>query len=61
MKLFQIKNIVNVKFFENFYEDLNDKKVDLKFSDLELVFKDLKNLFKKEVLLLIGENLKNKV
>ena len=33
--------------FENFYEDLNDKKVDLKFSDLELVFKDLKNLFKK--------------
>ncbi len=33
--------------FENFYEDLNDKKENLKFSDLELVFKDLKNLFEK--------------
>ena len=33
--------------FENFYDDLNDKNENLKFSDLELVFKDLKNLFEK--------------
>ena len=33
--------------FENFYEDLSDKKENLKFSDLELVFKNLKNLFEK--------------
>ena len=33
--------------YENFYEDLSDKKENLKFSDLELIFKDLKNLFKK--------------
>ena len=33
--------------FENFYEDLEDKKEDIKFSDLELIFKDLKSLFEK--------------
>ena len=33
--------------FENFYDDLTDKKENLKFSDLELIFKDLKSLFKK--------------
>ena len=33
--------------FEKFYDDLIDKKEDLKFSDLELIFKDLKNLFEK--------------
>ncbi len=33
--------------FENFYEDLSEKDENLKFSDLELVFKDLKNLFEK--------------
>ena len=33
--------------FENFYEDLIEKDENLKFSDLELVFKDLKNLFEK--------------
>ena len=33
--------------FENFYEDLNEKKEDLKFSDLELIFKDLKSLFER--------------
>tara|TARA_B100000965_G_C19529910_1_gene730621 strand:- start:93 stop:743 length:651 start_codon:yes stop_codon:yes gene_type:complete len=33
--------------FENFYEDLINKKEDLKFSDLELIFKDLKILFEK--------------
>ncbi len=33
--------------FENYLDDLNDKKEDLKFSDLELIFKDLKTLFEK--------------
>ena len=33
--------------FENFYDDLEDKKEDIKFSDLELIFRDLKNLFEK--------------
>ncbi len=34
--------------FENYLDDLNDKKVDLKFTDLELIFKDLKTLFEKK-------------
>ena len=33
--------------FENFYDDLESKKEDIKFSDLELIFKDLKSLFEK--------------
>ena len=33
--------------FENYYDDLETKKEDLKFSDLELIFKDLKALFEK--------------
>ena len=33
--------------FENYYEDLGNKKEDIKFSDLELIFKDLKSLFEK--------------
>ncbi len=33
--------------FENFYDDLENKKEDIKFSDLELIFKDLKSLFEK--------------
>jgi hypothetical protein len=33
--------------FENFYEDLLDKKENIKFSDLELIFKDLKSLFER--------------
>ena len=33
--------------FDNFIHDLDDKKEDLKFSDLELIFKDLKSLFEK--------------
>ena len=33
--------------FENYLDDMNDKKENLKFSDLELIFKDLKNLFEK--------------
>ena len=34
--------------FKNYYQDLDNKKEDLKFSDLELIFKDLKNLFEKK-------------
>jgi len=31
--------------FKNFYHDLDNKKEDLKFIDLKLIFKDLKSLF----------------
>ncbi len=34
--------------FSDFFEDLDDKKEDIKFSDLELIFKDLKLLFEKK-------------
>tara|TARA_B100000989_G_scaffold204036_1_gene154387 strand:+ start:57 stop:698 length:642 start_codon:yes stop_codon:yes gene_type:complete len=33
--------------FDNYMHDLNEKKEDLKFSDLELIFKDFKTLFEK--------------
>ena len=33
--------------FTNYYEDLENKKEEIKFSDLELIFKDLKSLFEK--------------
>tara|TARA_B100001564_G_C20300149_1_gene516538 strand:- start:136 stop:654 length:519 start_codon:yes stop_codon:yes gene_type:complete len=33
--------------FKDFYEDLGNTKEDLKFSDLELIFRDLKSLFEK--------------
>jgi len=33
--------------FKNYYHDLDDQKENLKFSDLELIFKDLKSLFEK--------------
>jgi|TARA_B100000780_G_scaffold274186_1_gene238834 Lon protease-like protein len=33
--------------YETYLEDLNEKKEDLKFSDLELIFKDMKSLFEK--------------
>ena len=33
--------------FDDYHEDLNDKKEDIKFSDLEIIFKDLKSLFEK--------------
>ena len=38
--------------FDNFNHDLDDKKEDLKFSDLELIFKDLKSLFEKRGLII---------
>ena len=33
--------------FDNYVHDLDEKKEDLKFSDLELIFKDFKTLFEK--------------
>ena len=33
--------------FKNYYQDLSNNKENLKFSDLELIFKDLKSLFEK--------------
>ena len=33
--------------YEKFYDDLYEKKENIKFSDLELIFKDLKSLFEK--------------
>ena len=33
--------------FESYHGDLDTKKEDIKFSDLELIFKDLKSLFEK--------------
>ena len=33
--------------FKNFYHDLEEQTEKIKFSDLELIFKDLKNLFEK--------------
>jgi Lon protease-like protein len=33
--------------FKDYYEDLENKKEEIKFSDLELIFKDLKSLFEK--------------
>tara|TARA_X000001036_G_scaffold124664_1_gene118151 strand:- start:100 stop:747 length:648 start_codon:yes stop_codon:yes gene_type:complete len=52
---FQIENEIrtNKKYreceinFENFYGDFEKEKRDIKFTDLELIFKDLKNLFEK--------------
>ena len=48
------KEIKNEKLYRNcsvnygtYLNDLNNKKEDLKFSDLELIFKDLKSLFEK--------------
>tara|TARA_Y100001958_G_C21240463_1_gene567998 strand:- start:833 stop:1477 length:645 start_codon:yes stop_codon:yes gene_type:complete len=34
--------------YENFYHDLDNEKKQIKFSDLELIFKDLKSLFEKK-------------
>ncbi len=38
--------VLNVD-YENFYQDFKSEKENLKFSDLELIFKDLKSLFEK--------------
>tara|TARA_Y100000591_G_C21605326_1_gene580039 strand:+ start:109 stop:756 length:648 start_codon:yes stop_codon:yes gene_type:complete len=33
--------------FDNYFDDLNNKNKEIKFSDLEMIFKDLKSLFEK--------------
>jgi Lon protease-like protein len=33
--------------YDNFYHDLENKKEELKFSDLELIFKNFKSLFER--------------
>ena len=45
--------------FENFHDDLANKKEDLKFSDLELIFKDLKLLFQKRCFIINWKSLEN--
>ena len=45
--------------FDKFYDDLSDQKENLKFSDLELIFKDLKNLFEKRGLIINWKALEN--
>ena len=46
--------------YENFSDDLSDKKENLKFSDLELIFKDLKTLFEKRGFIINWRELENK-
>ena len=38
--------------FDEFHADLNNSKENIKFSDLELIFKDLKSLFDKKVFII---------
>ncbi len=43
--------------FKNYYEDLINTKEEIKFSDLELIFKDLKTLFEKRGFIINWEGL----
>ena len=45
--------------FQDFYEDLEDDKQNIKFSDLELIFKDLKSLFEKRGFIINWKGLEN--
>ena len=45
--------------FKNYHEDLIEKKAELKFSDLELIFKDLKSLFEKRGFIVNWKALEN--
>ena len=45
--------------FDKFHDDLLDQKENLKFSDLELIFKDLKNLFERRGLIINWRALEN--
>ena len=45
--------------FKDFYKDLEIKKENLKFSDLELIFKDLKSLFEKRGFIINWKALEN--
>ena len=45
--------------YQRFTQDLDKEKEDLKFSDLELIFKDLKSLFEKRGYIINWKSLKN--
>ena len=45
--------------YQRFTQDLDKKKEDLKFSDLELIFKNLKSLFEKKGYIINWKSLKN--
>jgi len=45
--------------YENFADDLTKKKEGINFSDLELIFRDLKNLFEKKGFVINWSDLKN--
>ena len=47
--------------FEKYLDEMTEKNEKIKFTDLELIFKNLKSLFEKRVLLLIGKHSKNKI
>ena len=44
--------------FTKFHEDTENKKEDIKFSDLELIFEDLKSVFEKRGFIINWKNLK---
>ena len=50
--------VLNVN-YENFFQDLDQEKEVLKFSDLELIFKDLKSLFEKRGFIINWKALEN--
>ena len=45
--------------YDNYLHDLSEKKEDIKFSDLELIFKDLKSLFEKRGFIINWKALEN--
>ena len=45
--------------FDKFNDDIENKKEDLKFSDLELIFKDLKSVFEKRGFIINWKGLEN--
>ena len=61
-----IKEVINKKkyrecevSYNNFNHDIIDEKVDLKFTDLELIFKDFNNLFEKKGYIVNWKSLEN--
>ena len=45
--------------YTKYIDDLNNEKEDIKFNDLELIFKDLKSLFEKKGFIINWKELKN--
>ena len=46
-------------YFKDFYDDLNQEVQELKFTDLEMIFKDLKSLFEKRGYIINWKSLQN--